>query len=259
MRVNGLIALLPNLCRCRCFVQNQMNKQINRIGFWMATAAGSATIAYDVIQLLQVYRVLHFPWDEILIYGSSLCIVLPFLLAMLALHYTTPPDKKFWSHAALLLSTIYAVFVSSNYIVQLATVIPARINGSAADIVLLKQTPHSLFWDYDAIGYIAMGIAMLLAVPALYKTGPQRWTRYAFIANALVTPLISIVYFYPRYSEGLLMLGFPWGITAPLAMIMLAVGFRRQRRQLLNIGVTKTTKPVLPDCAVSGGIHEFQK
>jgi uncharacterized protein (TIGR03382 family) len=48
------------------------------------------------------------------------------------------------------------------------------------------------------------------------------------IANALVTPLIAVVYFYPAFSTKLLFLGFPWGITAPLCMLMLALMLRRR-------------------------------
>jgi len=52
--------------------------------------------------------------------------------------------------------------------------------------------------------------------------------RISFMANALVPPLITVVYFYPTYSEQLLFLGFPWGITAPLAMILLAIMFKKR-------------------------------
>jgi hypothetical protein len=52
--------------------------------------------------------------------------------------------------------------------------------------------------------------------------------RISFIANALVTPLISIVYFYPAYSETILILGYPWAVTAPLSMLMLAIMFRNE-------------------------------
>jgi uncharacterized protein (TIGR03382 family) len=51
----------------------------------------------------------------------------------------------------------------------------------------------------------------------------------SFIAHALVTPLIAIVYFYPTYSQNLLFLGFPWAITAPVFMVMLAILLRRRR------------------------------
>jgi hypothetical protein len=76
-----------------------------------------------------------------------------------------------------------------------------------------------------------MGLATLVAVPALGSVGFERWVRLSLIANALVTPLICIVYFYPRYSPKLLVLGFPWAITAPLFMLMLAIMLRsRQSR-----------------------------
>jgi hypothetical protein len=164
-----------------------------------------------------------------LIYGTSLCIVVPFLLMMLALHYLSAPDRQYWTHAALIFSTIYAVFVTANYVVQLATVIPLKMQGAAEAVRILDQTPHSLFWDYDAVGYIAMGLATLVAVPALRSTGFERWVRMSFIAHALVTPLISVVYFHPAYSEKLLLLGLPWAITAPAFMLLLAIMLRKKK------------------------------
>ncbi len=207
-----------------------MNNRICKIGFWSGLVAFSATVAYSIVQVLQVVRVLSFPLDEILIYGTSLCIVVPFVLEILAFHYVTPVEKKFWSHAALICSVIYAIFVTANYVVQLATVIPAKIKGNSSHIQVLEQTPHSMFWNFDALGYIFMGLAMLVAIPAFEKHGFQRWVRISFLANALVTPLITVVYFYPEYSERLLILGYPWAITAPLSMLLLAVMFKKDSK-----------------------------
>jgi hypothetical protein len=172
--------------------------------------------------------VLQFPFDEILIYGTSLCIVVPFILEMVALHHLTSRDRQFWTHASLIFTIIYAVFVIANYVVQLATVVPAKLAGTSEAIRLLEQTPHSMFWDYDAVGYISMGLASLLAIPAFRDAGFERWVRWSLLANALVTPLISFVYFYPTFSNTLLFLGFPWAITAPLFMLMVAVALRRR-------------------------------
>jgi hypothetical protein len=196
--------------------------------------AFAAAVAYDVVQILQVAGVLRFPLDEILIYGTSLCIVVPFVLEILALHHLTAPDKQFWTHASLIFTSIYAVFVTANYVVQLATVVPAKLAGTADAIRMLQQTPHSLFWDFDAVGYVAMGLATLVAVPAVRNAGFERWVRWALIANALVTPLISIVYFYPTYSPTLLFLGFPWAITAPLVMLMIAIMLRRRQTSIVG-------------------------
>lgn len=204
-----------------------MSEKVAAVGFWCGLAAFAATAAYDLVQILQILGVLRFPVDEILIYGTALCIVVPFVLEMLAFHHLTSREKQFWTQAALIFTILYAVFVTANYVVQLATVIPAKLGGNLDAIRILDQTPHSLFWNFDAIGYISMGMATLMALPALSKTGFERWVRFAFFANVIVTPLISIVYFYPDYSHKLLLLGFPWAVTAPLSMILLAILLRK--------------------------------
>jgi uncharacterized protein (TIGR03382 family) len=202
---------------------------ISEVGYRSGIVAFAATVAYDLAQILQVAGMLRFPLDEILIYGTSLCIVVPLLLEMLALHHLTAREKQFWTHAAVIFTSMYAVFVTANYVVQLATVVPAKMGGASGALGVLAQTPHSMFWDYDAIGYISLGMATLSAIPALSNTGFEKWVRWSLIANAAVTPLISIVYFYPTFSTKLLFLGFPWAITAPLFMLMLAISLRRRR------------------------------
>jgi hypothetical protein len=213
-----------------------MQQSINKIGFWSGLFAFIATTTYCIIQVLQLYGVFIYPTDERLIYSSSLCIVIPFVLEILALHYVTPDRKRFWSHAALTFTTLYAVFVTANYVVQLVTVIPMTLKGSLEEVRILQQTPHSLFWDFDALGYIFMGLATLVAIPVFEKQGIQRWVRISFIANAVVTPLITIVYFYPVYSYNLLLLGFPWAITAPMSMLTLSIMFRKNYKKILAAG-----------------------
>ena len=205
-----------------------MERTVNEVGYWAGVSAFGAAVAFDVVQILQVAGTLRPPLDEILIYGTSLCIVVPFLLEMLALHHLALGARRFWAHAALVFSVIYAVFVTANYVVQLATVIPAQLRGAVDPIRVLQQTPHSMFWDFDAIGYIAMGFATLFAALAIPATDVDRWVRRALYANAIVTPLIATVYFNPRFSTALLFLGFPWAITAPLSMLMLAISIRRR-------------------------------
>ena len=200
--------------------------QLGRIGFRAGLAAFTATVAYDLVQALQVLGILHFPLDEILIFGTSLCIIVPFVLEMLALHYSRPIETRFWTHAGLIFTTVYAVFGAANYVVQLATVIPAKMRGEAGTVRVLEQTPHSLLWDFDAIAYLAMGLTALLVIPALRRTGFERWVRLACMAHVVATVLAGIVYFSPKYSYKLLMLGFPWGITAPLFMLLIALGLR---------------------------------
>lgn len=202
--------------------------EIGKFGYRCGLLAAGATLAFVVVQTAQLTGVLSYPLDEVLIYGTSLCIVIPFLLEMLAFHHLTEPTRRYWTHGALLFTLLYAVFVVANYVVQLATVIPARLNGVATEITILEQTPHSLFWNFDAIGYISMGLAALIAIPALRDNGLERFSKWSFLAHALVTPLIAIVYFYPTFSETLLLLGAPWAVTAPLLMTSLAFTLRER-------------------------------
>ena len=41
------------------------------------------------------------------------------------------------------------MFGTANYVIQLTTVIPAKLRGTADTVRLLEQTPHSLLWDFD--------------------------------------------------------------------------------------------------------------
>jgi hypothetical protein len=63
-----------------------VNKPVYKAGFWAGLIAFAATVSYVVVQLLQVAGKLSFPLDEILIYTTSLCIVIPFVFEMLTLH-----------------------------------------------------------------------------------------------------------------------------------------------------------------------------
>ena len=101
------------------------------------------------------------------------------------------------------------------------------LKGTADGIEVLRQTPHSMFWDFDAIGYICMGLASIFVLPLFKKQGFDKWVRIAFLANALVTPLIAFVYFYPDFSETILLLAIPWTVTAPVMMLLLALWFKK--------------------------------
>lgn len=202
-----------------------MDRTATRLGFHASLIACIASITFSVVQSLQLMGLVARPFDEILIYGSSLCISLPYVLAMLALHHTVAGDRRLWTHAALLFGVMYAIYVNLNYVVQLATVVPARIQGTIDEIRVLDQTPHSMFWDVDALGYICLGVSTCFAGFAIELQ--QRWLRRMLFANALITPLIGLVYFYPHFSTTLLLLGSPWLITVPAALVLLTLHFRR--------------------------------
>ena len=208
-----------------------MHKVVYRIGFWSALIAFLASAGYSIVQVLQVLRILVWPWDAILIYCFSFCIAWPFMLAMLALHYSTPNEKRIWSHAGLLFAVMYATYVTLMYALQLGTAIPLALRGTPN--VFLVVDRYSLFWTLDAMGYICLGLATLFAAPAFAAS--EKWPRRFFVANGLFTAVIAFVYFYPVFSIPLLMLATPWIITGPGSLLLLAVCFVRRRRAVRAI------------------------
>ena len=128
------------------------NKLTNKIGFWAALVALVGAVGYIVSVPLQIFNVVSPLQDSIIAFGSSLIIATPFLVAMLALHYTVSEEKKFWTHAAVVFAVIYTTYNSLNYVVQLTTVIPAGYSwtfedqqGTAGPLSLLNQTPIPYF------------------------------------------------------------------------------------------------------------------
>jgi hypothetical protein len=158
----------------------------------------------DIGQVSQLVGVLTSPWDGILIYGFSFLIARPLHGRFGCASPRHAAGTTRVEHAALLMSVVYITYVSLNYTVQLAVVIPRLTTQSSIDV--LDQTPHSLFWTVDALGYIFLGAATLLAVPVFTGSKPRRWVRRFFLANMLVTPVVSPVYFYPSFSIPLLFL-----------------------------------------------------
>lgn len=199
-------------------------KLAHQLGFYSSLVAFIASAGYAVAQTLQVAGFIKFPVDAYLIYGFSLGIATPYVIAVIALHRLLPTEKRIWSHVALAFAIMYATYVNLNYVVQLTTVIPATLQESLYEIRVLDQTPHSLFWDIDALGYICMGISTFFLGFAI--SAQRKWLRRFLFANGLMVPVISFVYFYAHFSTAILFIGLPWAITAPGSLVLLAAFFQ---------------------------------
>lgn len=207
-----------------------MNEAAPKLGFYAALGSMIAAVGYGIAQAVQVLGILRYPLADILIYATSLCISVPFLLAMLALHETVDPGRRLWTRGALLFGVMYVTYVALMYSVQLSVVIPHSMESRSTGV--LGVAPQSLFWDIDALGYIAMGISTLFAALALPRAGPGTVARKFLLANAIITSVIAFIYFYPHFSIGVLLLGSPWLVTTAGSLLALALYFRnREPRQ----------------------------
>lgn len=211
-----------------------MKKAVYKFGFTASLIAFLAAVGYCIVQILQVLNMIRFPLADILIYGFSLCIAIPFMLAIMALTQSIPAERKIWMYASLLLAVLYAVYASFVYTVQLATVVPQMTNNNSSSMQVLVMTPHSFFWSLDALTYICLGLSTLFGAFAFEKRGVGRIARWFFLANALITPVIAFVYFYPEFSSSLIWIGSPWIVTAPGSMLVLAIYFTRKEDRLVT-------------------------
>jgi hypothetical protein len=83
-------------------------------------------------------------------------------------------------------------------------------------------------WDLDGLAYIFLNLATFFAARAFERQGPERVIRRVFLANASITPLFAIAYFWPHFSVPVLLLGgIPWSVTVPASMLALSMYFRR--------------------------------
>ncbi|MDX6256653.1 MAG: hypothetical protein QOJ11_2987 [Frankiales bacterium] len=208
---------------------------IRAAGFWAAVLALVGAIGYILSVPLQITSVLSPTQDAAVAFASSLAIAPSFLVAVVALHYTVLPEKRFWTHVAVQFAGIYATLACINYVVQLATVLPAGYSWSFTDqagtpgpLSVLNQTPHSLMWDLDGLAYIFLNLSTLFAAAAFERRGPHRVIRRVLLANASITPIFAVAYFWPGFSVPILLLGgIPWSITVPASLLALSLHFRR--------------------------------
>jgi hypothetical protein len=194
-----------------------------KVGFISSLIAFIAASGYAIAQIFQIIGVLAFPVDAYLVYGFSLAMAAPYVIATVSLYHLLPAEKRFWTHIALTFAVMYAIYVNLNYVVQIATVIPSSLQGTLDEIRVLDQTPHSLFWNVDALGYICMGISTFFLGFAFSRA--QKWLRVFLFGNGAMVPVISFVYFYPHFSTAILLIASPWLITATGSMLLLAVYF----------------------------------
>jgi hypothetical protein len=197
----------------------------NRFGFYAALGAFIASVGYGVPQLLQVAGVLAWPWDAILIYAPSLALAPLFVLTMVAVHIDAPAGKRVFSLAALALAIMYAVLVSMVYIVQLGVVIPLRLQGEGARVALFDCCAQfQPMMAIDLLGYTLMSLSTAFAAVVFGGSGLERAARFWLVANALLAPVLLLQLAWPS----LIYVGALWLLTFPLAMLMLALIFRRR-------------------------------
>ncbi len=219
----------------------QISPSTRTVGFWSAVLATAFSVAYIVGQLAEWLGLLgsqggpasgSTPLGLVVLLTPSLFLGSSFLVLVVSIHHLAPPDRKIWSHIAVVFATAYAVLISVVYFVQLTLVVPRVARGQVDGIEVFLFVPFDSFlYAVDILGYSFMSLSTLFAAPVFTRRGLDRVVRLFLIANGLLLPFIALqMYFHP-----LIWIAALWAFTFPGSTWALAVLFQRV--------ATTTTEP----------------
>jgi len=203
------------------------------VGFWSAVLATAFSIMYIVGQLAEWLGVLgsqggpessSTPLGIVVLLTPSLFLGSSFLVLLVSIHQLTPPDRRIWSHTAVVFATAYTVLISIVYFVQLTLVAPRLARGQIEGIEVFLFVPFDSFlYAVDILGYSFMSVATLFAARVFTGSGLHRVIRLFLTANGLLLPFLALqMYFHP-----LIWVASLWAVTFPGSTWALAIFFRR--------------------------------
>jgi hypothetical protein len=156
-----------------------------------------------------------------------------FVVLMASIHAYAPGPMRIFSSIGLAFAVAYPVVIGLDYFVQFAVVIPSLQSGEIEELSLLTQyNPHGLFIAGEALGYLAMSIALLFAAPAFAGGGIERAIRWLFVAGFVLVVAAFIGFWLvggDLVAFEVSVLSINW-IVLIVAAVLLAIVFRRAGR-----------------------------
>ena len=210
-----------------------MSPSTKLVGFWSAVLATAFSIIYIVGQFAEWFGILgsqggpesgSTPLGLVVLLTPSLFLGSSFLVLIVSIHQIASPDRKIWSHTAVVFATAYTVLISMVYFVQLSLVAPRLASGQVEGIEVFLFVPFDSFlYAVDILGYSFMSVATLFAARVFTGSGLPRVIRFFLTANGLLLPFLALqMYFHP-----LIWVASLWAVTFPGSTWALAIFFRR--------------------------------
>jgi hypothetical protein len=174
-----------------------------RVGFWAAVLTVLVTATFAVAGIATPARsgpfcgpttwpcipapytdVAQFIPGDYLWLIPGLLLVPVFVVLLAAVHADAPEPRTVFSRIALAFAVVYAVVVGVDYFAQFAVVIPSLQAGETEGLSLFTQyNPHGLFIAGEALGYLAMSLALLFAAPVFAGGRIERAIRWLCIGG----------------------------------------------------------------------------
>jgi hypothetical protein len=156
-----------------------------------------------------------------------------FLVLSASIHAYALEPMRIFSRIGLAFAVAYAVVIGVDYFVQFAVVIPSLQSGEIEGLSLFTQyNPHGLFIAGEALGYLAMSLALLFAAPAFAGGRIERAIRWLFVAGFVLAVAAFIGFWLvggDLVAFEVSVLSINW-IVLIVAAALLAILFRRAGR-----------------------------
>ncbi|KPL13306.1 hypothetical protein AMJ74_05465 [candidate division WOR_3 bacterium SM1_77] len=216
-----------------------VSKSTKAVGFWSAVLATVFSITYDIGQIAEWLGWLgsqggpessSTPLGIYVLLTPSLFLGSSFLVLIVSTHQLSSPDRKIWSHVAIVFATVYTVLISINYYVQLVWVAPRLTAGQPQGTEPFQFVVFDSFlYAVDILGYSFMSLATLFAAWVFTGKGLERTARIFLIANGLLIPFIAL----QMYWHWMIWIAALWAVTFPGSTCSLAILFRRMKVERL--------------------------
>lgn len=111
--------------------------------------------------------------------------------SLMIMAYIHDRSRSLKSLLSLVFTAIAAGLISFNYFTE-AAFVPALVRNYTPDLdpvisVFAVTSPFALFWAVEMWGYGFLGLGTLFAVDYFAAGGLERWTRFLFTANGVVS------------------------------------------------------------------------
>ena len=175
----------------------------HRVGFWAAVLTVLLTAATAVAGVTTPARSGPFcgpttwacvpaPYTDVaqFIPGDYLWLIPAILLApvfvvlIAAVHDSATSPRRIFGRIALAFALAYAVVIGADYFAQFAVVIPSLQAGETEGLSLFTQyNPHGLFIAGEALGYLALSLALVFAAVVFEGGRIERAIRWLFVGG----------------------------------------------------------------------------
>ncbi len=123
----------------------------------------------------------------------AILLVPVFVVLMAAVHGWAAEPQRIFSRIALAFALAYAIVIAVDYFAQFAVVIPSLQAGETEGLSLFTQyNPHGLFIAGEALGCLAMSLALLFAAPVFAGGRLERAIRWLFVGG-FVLAVVALV------------------------------------------------------------------